>query len=833
MRTLPLACLFALLPVVAAAQVPVERSFTRLPSSNGRTAILVELPEAKLTHFREHLFATEEPLLDADGNEVWSGNQPQVVKTRDLLYDAYFGLRSDGTQRWLAGQPVQLDASGYVPWEEGATGGTGIVSWRQQVGALELTSYAFAPWSLERAGFVMALRVRNTGGSPVPGVAAFSLHNFHLGFGRPGVMEDLGESGETIEASEGELLERAFAGVVVTRALESTAHRAAWNSGSPEAQNGYLRVANGGTEDLADVTGTTAAGTGWAHAFQFTGQELAPGGELWVGIVVAHDPDPFAGGAVKAALDGYVNGRGAKALLDAEVAHWAEVQSKLKLPEGLSADEEALLRHSAVVLSMAQVRGATAWLREHLTTDGEPRHTRFKAPGGGAATLPGTVEHRGEGAVLASLPPGEWTYAWIRDGAYAVAAMATLGMQEQARRGLRFYLDADSGRFEAWNELKPYGMPPYLITLTRYHGFGVEETDFNDFGPNLEFDGFGLFLWALRQYELATGDRTLADEAWGKVTTLVADPLVALVDPATGLIRKDSSIWESHWNGRERSWTYTTLTAVRGLCDVAALADARGKAQEAAKYRTAAEALRKAMAEKLTDGTGALASNLEELSAGSGHYDAAVADAIAMGLFDPAGKIAAATLDAFDAKLRVEKGPGWSRNDDRTDHAGAEDLSPWGGEYDSAEWVITDLRGAVAARLAGRSARADDILDWVTRQSHANFLAVAETYEEKTGRYKFNAPMVGFGAGAYVLALAQRATGDVEPGCGTFYEEEKVVTPPRPDAGSAAPDAAMGADAGAPLPPDDGGCGCATGSGAGGMAALLAGALALLRRARR
>jgi hypothetical protein len=56
-------------------------------------------------------------------------------------------------------------------------------------------------------------------------------------------------------------------------------------------------------------------------------------------------------------------------------------------------------------------------------------------------------------------------------------------------------------------------MPPYQISLVRYHGFGVEETDFNDFGPNLEFDGFGLFLWALREYEQLTGDTSLADGA--------------------------------------------------------------------------------------------------------------------------------------------------------------------------------------------------------------------------------------------------------------------------------------------------------------------------------
>ncbi|WP_395695042.1 substrate-binding domain-containing protein [Piscinibacter sp.] len=35
----------------------------------------------------------------------------------------------------------------------------------------------------------MAMKVKNTGGAAVSGVSAFTLHNFHLGFGRPGVRD--------------------------------------------------------------------------------------------------------------------------------------------------------------------------------------------------------------------------------------------------------------------------------------------------------------------------------------------------------------------------------------------------------------------------------------------------------------------------------------------------------------------------------------------------------------------------------------------------------------------------------------------------------------------
>src|SRR5207244_3976380 len=101
-----------------------------------------------------------------------------------------------------------------------------------------------------------------------------------------------------------------------------------------------------------------------------------------------------------------------------------------------------------------------------------------------------------------------------------------------------------------------------------YQGFGVEETDFNDFGPNLEFDGFGLFLWATRRYVQASGDQAFLAANWAAINSRVADVLVALVEPdgpAQGLVRADSSIWETHWNGRQRHWAYTSLTAARGL----------------------------------------------------------------------------------------------------------------------------------------------------------------------------------------------------------------------------------------------------------------------------
>ncbi len=827
----------AILVTNARADVPVQRTFFTLASSNGRGAVMLDLTQAKLTHFREHLFATEEPLLDQSGMEIWQNNQPQSVASRGLLYDAYFGLRSNGSQAWLTGAPVDLDASGYAAWKSGKTAGTGVVTMVQKSGPIEITQYFFAPRTLARAGFVMAARVKNTGASTASAVSLFSIENVHLGYGRPGVMQVIGDNGETITfdgSGHADFVEQGFAGVVVARALGAPSHHGESDASSPPNANVFQIIANGGTTDLPDLNGPAPTADGAVSAYQWDFGSLAAGEEKWAGVAIAHDGDPFGGASVQQSLDAYVAGQDAHALVDAEIAAWASFQAGLKAPAGLSSGEETLLRQSAVMLAMAQSQEDSYYLREFLTQDGEPRYSSF------SSALPAEVQHKGKGQVIASLPPGQWTITWSRDMAYSVNAMATLGMKDEAKAALGYTMQAEAGRFQTWNELKPYDVPPYQVSLVRYLGFGVEETDVNDFGPNFEFDGLGLFLWAAHHYEELTKDESFVDQNWPVISTKVADVLVALVDPMTGLLQKDSSIWESHWDGRQRSWTYSNIAAVRGLCDASTLATRKGDATRAKTYTRTAESIRDAIVKQLTDPSHALGSNLEEIQAGEGYWDAAVFEGIAMGLFDPKGVIAKATFDGIDAHLAAPAGAGWSRNDDRVDHQGATDVSPWGSDYDSAEWIMTDMRGEVAARLMGNAARADKLLGWVRDQSLKNYLAISETYDEGTGTYKFNAPMIGFGAGTWVLALGGREHPLDGPACGAYYDES-AITPPTTSSsggngGANGSGGAGGSASGGGAGGGTSGCGCRVGASERGdetlAVAIAALALALGRRRR-
>ncbi len=121
--------------------------------------------------------------------------------------------------------------------------------------------------------------------------------------------------------------------------------------------------------------------------------------------------------------------------------------------------------------------------------------------------------------------------------------------------------------------------------------------------------------------------------------------------------------------------------------------------------------------------------------------------------------------------------------------------------------MIDLVRIATAARRAGRAVDADGLVWWVTQQAVLNYDLIPENYDKTTGNYYGAVPMVGFGAGAYVTALWDRAAAEPIDGDGGG------------DAGTSAKPAA--------------GCGCETsGGGAGGSVLVFAVGTLLVRRRR-
>src|SRR6185503_364824 len=158
-------------------------------------------------------------------------------------------------------------------------------------------------------------------------------------------------------------------------------------------------------------------------------------------------------------------------------------------------------------------------------------------------------------------------------------------------------------------------------------------------------------------------------------------------------------------------------------------------------------------------------------------------------------------------------------------------------QYDTDEWILIDLRASDAFRRMGNSERADSLLGWVTRQAEVNHDLIPELYNANSsagtiGRYSGSIPMVGYGAGAYILTALARGGSLGHADCGTVDPDEY------PDAGTGLyVDGGPGEDGGASGFNGRTGAACLCSAGGGGspvgqlvLVALVA--LCLTRRRR-
>ena len=712
-------------------------------------------------------------------------NPTSTTQSRNFVYDSYPGVRIGGAGTWLSSvQPTVIE---YLP-------GTGIVHAVRTLSGFTLDEYDFAPMGLGENASVMLVKATNT--SAAAALDVYALFNYQLGSGSP-TPSNTSEQ-VTYDAARDAYYESGPSGVAFGYlSVGASTHHGC----TPNNPFGILSA--GG--NLADDSGSGGAVTGAVAGFQSSVGTLAAGTSQTVGWVTVLAPDANAAAAVDR-VRAWVNGRSAQKLLDDEIAGWAAWQTPA--PASASAHESAVAAASQAVLRMGQV-------------------TESGASGG---------------QILASLAPGQWNITWARDMAYATVGLLRSKHFAEAKAALAFQMGASAGSYQQ------YVGKPYQISVCRYFGDGTEQSDSNADGPNIEFDGFGLFLWELDEYVRASGDTASLQTWWPVVRAKVADVLVSLQDPATGLIAADSSIWEVHWNGKQKHFAYTTLTAANGLCSAGRLAMAASDPSRATAYTTAGSNARDAVLHALRAPDGTIAQSVEGLASGSGWLDAAAVEAIDFGLFDPARGTARSTLRSIEDGLVPLSGRGFMR-----DQAG--------GAYDSQEWVFVDLRMARAMELHGETSNAASLFEWNTNQGLLNFGELSELHDATTADYTGASPMVGFGAGAYLIALADRGA-PIQPTCGTFASEpalpvadagadggedagfagDDAGAPPEAGAGDASTpmDASAeggvgeGADAGVPFGSGPGrGCGCVVGVERGTSGALGAALMVLALAARR
>ena len=253
-----------------------------------------------------------------------------------------------------------------------------------------------------------------------------------------------------------------------------------------------------------------------------------------------------------AELDQWQNKRAARELMDSELKSLESWRADPQV-QFASDKERRLWRQSETILRMAQIRE-------------ENNATRYN-----------------HGLILASLPEGVWFIPWVRDMAYSLVSLVRMGHLPEAKEGLMAYFNARPiGRWR-----KETRDLDYQISVTRYYGDGSEESDYSgQQTPNVEFDDWGLALWACSEYWHKTHDKewlntkTYRGSVYESMRDFIVHPLLGNLDPyGDGLIvAMDSSLWEEHQQNKKH-YASSTMACINGLRGFLPIAEAMGDRQ--------------------------------------------------------------------------------------------------------------------------------------------------------------------------------------------------------------------------------------------------------------
>ena len=420
------------------------------------------------------------------------------------------------------------------------------------------------------------------------------------------------------------------------------------------------------------------------------------------------------------------NGLAPRALVKREIAQVEAWRAKPSVHFSSDA-ERHLWRQSEIMLRMAQCR----------EPDRPGRH--------------------GNGLIVAALPDGQWFTPWVRDMAFATMAFIRMGHREEARAALLAYFNAQpTGRMK-----EQVAGADYQISVVRYFGDGSEEPFFTMEGStNIEYDDWGEALWVLGEYERRFDDTALLRTAtyrgplYESARDYVARPLVKNLEPYQQgeIVTADTSIWEERQKDKKH-FAFSTALAIVGLKE---FADVAGRAGDSATQRGI---LRKvALIQEGFDAAfirnGTLHGTLEQ--GVKNDIDGALLPVINFGvLADP--KVVSSTVQRMEL-LRVASG-GYRRV--RGTYTDPAIFEFW---YEKQEFLFVDLSLAELYRRMGRTMEADSMLRRIVEKAAADHNIIPEMYVAEDCKLFHGAvgdptgalPMAGYGAGAFILHLAER-----------------------------------------------------------------------------
>jgi GH15 family glucan-1,4-alpha-glucosidase len=371
---------------------------------------------------------------------------------------------------------------------------------------------------------------------------------------------------------------------------------------------------------------------------------------------------------------------------------------------------------------------------------------------------PNRPGRHGNGLIVAALPD-VYSTPWVRDMAWATVALARMGHRAEARAALLAYFNAQpTGKMRS-----EVGGADYQISVVRYFGDGAEEPFFTQEGStNIEFDNWGEVLWVLGEYLRKYNDPALLKSAtyrgslYESARGLVVKPLLANTEPFGDgrIVAADTSIWEEKQKDKKH-FAFSTALAIVGLKEFADVARRAGDEPARRHALEQAALLEKGFATAFIR-DGKLRGTLED--GVKNDIDGALIPVINFGLV----REPAVILDAIErmALLKVSSG-GYRRV--RSTFTDPKIFEYW---YERQEFLFVDLAFAELLRRQGDAAVADKMLKRITAKAAADHNIIPEMYVAlpcelfpgNVGDPTGAIPMVGYGAGAYVLHLLNRAS---------------------------------------------------------------------------
>ena len=362
----------------------------------------------------------------------------------------------------------------------------------------------------------------------------------------------------------------------------------------------------------------------------------------------------------------------------------------------------------------------------------------------------------GNGLIVAALPD-VYSTPWVRDMAWATAALIRMGHRAEARAAILAYFNArPTGKMRS-----DVNGADYQVSVVRYWGNGEEEPFFTQEGStNIEFDNWGEVLWVLGEYLRKYDDPELLKAAthrgslYESALDFIVKPLMANTEKyGDGLIvAADTSIWEERQKDKKH-FAFSTALAIVGLREFAEVARRAGdEASRKQAIRDVALLEKGFNAAFIRDGK--LRGTLEE--GVKNDIDGALIPVINFGLVrNP--EVIRDTVKRMEL-LKVASG-GYRRV--RSTYTDPKIFEYW---YERQEFLFVDFTLAELYRRVGRNVEADAMLSRIVDKSAADHNIIPEMYVAvpcelfpgKIGDPTGAIPMVGYGPGAFVLHLLER-----------------------------------------------------------------------------